>query len=187
VKLTWADIEEHRAAATPAQWRRMEAYFLHGKPISQIAREDGLLIDKTPRKRISVQLALGRGCAALINAMLQRPVRVVDTNDLAEPAQTAGGNVPPIAEPPPRKKPKNNNRGWTLSKRRLKPPGERASESSLPAAASSTITAIAEPLAPGEPEVRPIELSGQMSAEPEGVLALAIKNALAAQSKVPRA
>jgi hypothetical protein len=115
VKLTWADIEEHRAAATPAQWRRMEAYFREGKPIGRVAREDGLLIDETPRQRISAQLALGRGCIAVLNSMLQRPVRVVPPNVLAEPAHTLGGRVPRLADAPRRKR-RKSDRGWILAK-----------------------------------------------------------------------
>ena len=34
MKLTWEDFEVHRGAATPGQWRRMEAYFKEGKTIA---------------------------------------------------------------------------------------------------------------------------------------------------------
>jgi hypothetical protein len=64
VKLTWADIEEHRAAATPAQWRRMEAILRDGKPIGQVAKEEGQLSGEPPRARISVIASVGRGCVS---------------------------------------------------------------------------------------------------------------------------
>lgn len=71
MKLTWEDIEAHRSAATPAQWRRMQAYFRDGKSIMEIAADEGQLEAKT-----SLVLGLGRGCIAVLNSMLQRPVRI---------------------------------------------------------------------------------------------------------------
>jgi len=71
MKLTWEDFEAHRSAATPRQWRRMEAYFRDGKSIMEIAADEGKVEAKT-----SLVLGLGRGCIAVLNSMLQRPVRI---------------------------------------------------------------------------------------------------------------
>ena len=66
MKLAWTDLEAHRDAATPAQWRRIEAYFLHGKRIGLVARDDGLLIDGSPRGIKAARLSIGSGLRAVV-------------------------------------------------------------------------------------------------------------------------
>ena len=195
MKLTWADIEKHRAVATPAQWRRIEAIFRDGKPIGQVAKEDGQLTGETAKSRITVITSIGRGCMAVLNSMMERPVRVVrpqvvsgpahtageDVEQRADPVETADGDTTLQAEPPPRKKRKrNNNRGWILSKGPPKRLAESGAEASTPQMGSSSASGIAGQATSEDPGH---EQSSRMCGEPEGALALAFREALKAQGK----
>jgi hypothetical protein len=200
VKLTWADIEKHRAVATPAQWRRIEAIFRDGKPIGQVAKEDGQLTGEAAKSRITVITSIGRGCMAVLNSMMERPVRVVRPHVLSGPAHTAGEDVEQPADPPeqtaggesthqaelpPRKKrKKNKNRGWILAKGPPKRLAGSGAEASTPPMGSSSASGIA---GQATSEDSGHEQSSRTSGEPEGAMALALREALKTQAKSSQA
>jgi len=72
----WSLIEAHRNAATPEQWRRMEAHFRGGKSMAQVAADEGRPNTDPNRSHNTITLAIGRGCIAVLNSMLGRPVRI---------------------------------------------------------------------------------------------------------------
>ena len=178
MKLTWTDIEAHQAAATPAQWRRMQAYFRDGKPIGRIAREDGVLIDETPRQRNSAILCLGRGCIAVLNSMLERPVREIPPSVLAQPAQALNRALEPIPERPRRRR--RNDRGWILAQPKGALPKNSTSDAPAPepTQAAQDEGGLSVPAQNSASE----ESSGPHPA-PEGALALALQAALTERTK----
>lgn len=191
MKLTWADIEKHRAAATPAQWRRMEAILRDGKPIGQVAKEEGDLLGKVAKCRTTVISSIAHGCMAVLNSMMERPVRVVPPHVASESTRTVSNDVEPQAtpteqstnegeiphqaeSPPLKKRKKNNNRGWILAKRPKRADEPESESASIPASEDARQHSAADP----SPEQR-----SRVSAEPDGALALAFREALRAGSK----
>ncbi len=68
---TWNDIakQARESAANPEQWRRVRAGLLTRDGANEIARKEG-------RIKGVIELSIGRGCIALLNSLLGRPVRV---------------------------------------------------------------------------------------------------------------
>lgn len=152
-----------------------------------VAAEDGLLIDNSPRGRNSATLSLGRGCIAVLNSMLERPVRVVPPHVLAQPAQTAGGGTgrktDQAAGDPgqlsvggTRKK---SDRGWILAKPQVNPsPGsESASLPSAPGLATRDSLS-SDPFAGVV-----LQQGTPTNSASDGAVAVALREALSARKK----
>ncbi len=88
MKLTWADIEAHKGAVTPLQWKRLREYFHDGKTLSQIGRGEEHHCLKGP-----TELSIGRACIRIFKSMLEPRTGISepDTPTLVSQENDRGG------------------------------------------------------------------------------------------------
>jgi hypothetical protein len=160
--MTWEDFAVHRTAATPLQWRRMVALFSEGKTPAGVLSEEAPPASNAGR-RTATALSIGRGCTAVFNSMLQRPVPVPHKTARITHVEPAAAQSRAKRRPPTGTSAKRKPRKRQTTKRTQ--PSKRWM------------------LAVNEPDSGAADTIAGIASEPEGALAFALRAALVRRAR----
>ena len=92
MRLTWADLSQHRSTVNELQWRRMSCYFREGRSLSQVAIREGMRQSGGARlgATTNIERSIGRGSRRLLRAMLL--LNTVAWTDIVQQARESAAN-----------------------------------------------------------------------------------------------